>query len=172
MLIIARPRNGWKRCLVHKRLCFCRFTQPGVLRLLTTVQLMGADEVLTQLQAWSIYDQWLSDERVLYLDEPPRPEKLRFEILPSFAMPLGQDWADSYLIAFAQSRRNPTGYIRQHNRAIGRAIQFCYHIPKSFPAGDSEVARSSPLTAPMRRLDLLSNPDLPVVGVPHVVDEG
>jgi len=27
----------------------------GVLRLLTSVQLMGADEVLTQLQAWSIY---------------------------------------------------------------------------------------------------------------------
>jgi uncharacterized protein len=97
-----RSAAQWLEALSgSQRLCFCRFTQPGVLRLLTTIQLMGADEVLTQLQAWSIYDQWLSDERVLYLDEPPSLETSFRDLTQLHAA--RKDWADSYLIAFAQS---------------------------------------------------------------------
>ena len=85
-----------------QRLCFCRFTQLGLLRLLTTAQLMGADEVLTQLQAWGVYDAWLSDERVLFLQEPPDLEKA-FRGLTQLRRASPKDWADSYLISFAQA---------------------------------------------------------------------
>jgi predicted nucleic acid-binding protein len=70
-----------------QRLCFCRRTQLGLLRLPTTAQLMGDDEVLTQVQAWSIYDDWLSDEgccismnRLIW--------KSRFDALPNFVAQL------------------------------------------------------------------------------------
>ncbi|HEY1469200.1 MAG TPA: TA system VapC family ribonuclease toxin [Candidatus Acidoferrum sp.] len=85
-----------------QRLCFCRFTQLGLLRLLTTAQLMGADEVLSQMQAWNVYDEWLSDERAVYLDEPLELEK-SFRALTQLRRAAPKDWADSYLIAFAQS---------------------------------------------------------------------
>jgi len=52
------------------RLFFCRFTQLGLLRLLTAVPVMGKDEVMTQAEAWGAYDRWLQDERVAFLDEP------------------------------------------------------------------------------------------------------
>ena len=53
------------------RLCFCRFTQLSLLRLLTTRAVMGSDEVMTQAQAWNAYDQWFTDARIFFLDEPP-----------------------------------------------------------------------------------------------------
>ena len=49
-------------------LAFCRFTQLGILRLLTTAVVMG-DEVMTQPQAWAAYDRWLQDPRVDFVDE-------------------------------------------------------------------------------------------------------
>ena len=53
---------------------FCRFTQLGLLRLLTTEAVMG-DEVMTQPQAWATYDRWLRDRRVEFVDEPPEMER-------------------------------------------------------------------------------------------------
>jgi toxin-antitoxin system PIN domain toxin len=85
-----------------QRLCFCRFTQLGVLRLLTTAPLMGADEVLTQSQAWNVYDAWISDERVFFLSEPTGLES-SFRRLTQLRHAAPKDWADSYLIAFAES---------------------------------------------------------------------
>ena len=81
------------------RLCFCRFTQIGLLRLLTTEPLMGAD-VLSQAQAWHVYDGWLGDDRILLLDEPPLMEA-PFRALSQQKRPSPKDWADAYLAAFA-----------------------------------------------------------------------
>ena len=52
------------------RFTFCRFTQLGLLRLLTAEAVMG-DEVLTQAAAWKLYDAWLRDDRVAFAPEPP-----------------------------------------------------------------------------------------------------
>jgi hypothetical protein len=41
----------------HASLIFCRFTQLGLLRLLTTEAVMG-DEAMTQPEAWEAYDRW------------------------------------------------------------------------------------------------------------------
>jgi uncharacterized protein len=81
------------------RLCFCRFTQIGLLRLLTTEALMGVD-VLSQVQAWRVYDGWLADERVLLMDEPALMET-SFRALSQQKRSSPKDWADAYLAAFA-----------------------------------------------------------------------
>ena len=78
---------------------FCRFTQLGLLRLLTAETVMR-DEVMTQRQAWAAYDRWLRDPRVELVDEPADVET-RFRALTRLRQPATKDWADSYLAAFA-----------------------------------------------------------------------
>ena len=80
-------------------LIFCRFTQLGLLRLLTAVAVMG-DEVLTQPEAWAAYDRWQQDDRVELMLEPTGLEP-RFRALTRRRNPATKDWADSYLAAFA-----------------------------------------------------------------------
>jgi toxin-antitoxin system PIN domain toxin len=80
-------------------LTFCRFTQLGLLRLLTTEVVMG-DEVMTQPKAWAAYDRWLEDPRVEFAEEPAEIEA-RFRLLTRLRQPATKDWADSYLAAFA-----------------------------------------------------------------------
>lgn len=95
--------HKWFRTLDDDaRLCFCRFTQIGLLRLLTTDAIMGRDKALTQAAAWSIYDRWLEDDRILFLDEPPSMEA-NFRAISKQSRPMPKDWADSYLLAFASS---------------------------------------------------------------------
>ena len=84
------------------RLCFCRITQLSFLRLITTEAVMGRDEVLSQRQAWEVYDRWFEDSRVLFLDEPGNLEK-ELRGLSRQTHPAAKDWADSYLLAFAES---------------------------------------------------------------------
>lgn len=82
-------------------LLFCRFTQLGLLRLLTAEAVMG-DEVMTQPEAWIAYDRWQQDDRVELMNEPAALER-RFRTLTRLASPATKDWADSYLAAFAMS---------------------------------------------------------------------
>lgn len=84
------------------RLFFCRFTQLGLLRLLTLEAVMGLQEVMAQAAAWKTYDRWLQDERIGFLDEPPEIEAA-FRALTQRGQAAPKDWADSYLAAFAQS---------------------------------------------------------------------
>ncbi|HTQ62624.1 MAG TPA: TA system VapC family ribonuclease toxin [Candidatus Solibacter sp.] len=82
------------------RLCFCRFTQLGLLRLLTTDAVMGDDKVLSQAKAWQVYDLWSADDRIHFLEEPSTVEA-SFRSFSSDTRPAPKDWADSYLMAFA-----------------------------------------------------------------------
>jgi len=82
------------------RLCFCRITQLSLLRLLTTEASMGED-ALSQPEAWKVYDHWLEDSRVLLMEEPANLEKA-FRSVSRLPRPAAKDWADSYLLAFAQ----------------------------------------------------------------------
>jgi uncharacterized protein len=84
-------------------LVFCRFTQLGLLRLLTTPAVMG-DEVMTQPQAWAAYDRWLQDPRVTFIGEPAEIEP-RFRSLTRRRQPATKDWADAFLAAFATAGR-------------------------------------------------------------------
>jgi toxin-antitoxin system PIN domain toxin len=82
------------------RLHFCRFTQLGLLRLLTAEAVMGSDDVVTQVEAWSIYDRWLRDARVAFIEEPPGMDR-RFRALSRLKTASPKSWADAYLAAFA-----------------------------------------------------------------------
>lgn len=82
------------------RLGFCRFTQLGLLRLLTAEAVMG-DEVLTQVEAWQVYDSWRQDDRVTMMDEPPGLER-RFRALTRSRQAAPKAWADAYLAAYAE----------------------------------------------------------------------
>jgi len=78
---------------------FCRFTQLGLLRLLTTPAVMGGKPLSMHL-AWKTYDQLLSDERVQFVAEPELIESdLRRFSSGGNASP--KLWADAYLLAFA-----------------------------------------------------------------------
>ena len=81
------------------QLYFCRFTQIGFLRLLTTPAVMG-DQVLSQAAAWKIYDDWLLEGGASYLEEPPSIEGM-FRSFTETRNIAPKDWADSYLAAFA-----------------------------------------------------------------------
>jgi toxin-antitoxin system PIN domain toxin len=80
------------------RLAFCRITQLSLLRLLTTQAVMGP-EVMTQSEAWRIYDGWLDDPRVVFLDEPSGLEQA-FRSNSRRKVPAPKEWADDYLLAF------------------------------------------------------------------------
>jgi len=80
-------------------LCFCRFTQLGLLRLLTNRSAMDAD-VLTQADAWAVYDAFLQTGRTRFIEEPRgidplfRQQTHRLEVST-------KQWADGYLAAFS-----------------------------------------------------------------------
>jgi uncharacterized protein len=80
-------------------LYFCRFTQIGFLRLLTTPAIMGG-EVQSQVGAWKLYDHWLQEGSASYLEEPASVEPT-FRSFSHSRNVAPKDWADSYLAAFA-----------------------------------------------------------------------
>jgi toxin-antitoxin system PIN domain toxin len=84
------------------RVYFCRVTQVGLLRLLTTAAVMGDDEALTQPEAWIAYDKLAEDVRIRFLPEPEviDPE---FRDASQLPQPACKAWSDQYLIAFARS---------------------------------------------------------------------
>jgi len=82
-------------------LCFCRLTQLGFLRLLTTPAVMG-NRVLSQAAAWQVYDDWLEHGRAAYVEEPSSIERV-FRSLSQSQQSAPKDWADSYISAFAQA---------------------------------------------------------------------
>jgi uncharacterized protein len=83
------------------RIGFCRFSQISLLRLLTTRAIMK-DDTMTQVEAWSAYDRWLDDDRVVFLGEPPNLE-IRFRMMSQPSHPDSKLWADAYLAAFASA---------------------------------------------------------------------
>lgn len=58
----------WLQAIEQDHVAFCRVSELGFLRLLTNAHVMG-DDVLSPSQAWSIYDEWRSDDRIIFLSE-------------------------------------------------------------------------------------------------------
>ena len=94
--------NDWFESLDgDARFCFCRITQLGLLRLLSAEAVMG-DDVLSQSEAWVVYDTWLKDDRAQLMDEPPGIETwFRTRTRSRHASP--KVWGDAYLAAFAEA---------------------------------------------------------------------
>ena len=82
-----------------QELVFCRITQIGFLRLLTT-DAVARHETLSQTQAWAAYDKWLEEGGCVYLEEPLGID-FQFREFADRDVPSPKEWADSYLAAFA-----------------------------------------------------------------------
>lgn len=81
-------------------IAFSRFTQIGLLRLLTTAAVMNG-RPLTMSQAWRVYDRLRADGRVSLLSEPEAIEPV-FRRQASAGHVSPKQWADAYLLAFTQ----------------------------------------------------------------------
>jgi uncharacterized protein len=81
---------------------FCRFTQMGFLRLMTTQSVAGA-HVLNQRQAWAAYDRWIVESDCIFEEEPFGLE-VEFRGFADRTKPNPKEWADSYLAAFAAAK--------------------------------------------------------------------
>ena len=80
---------------------FCRHTQLGLLRLLTNEKVMG-DQRRTHLQAWGDYLQLLSQNLVIYREEPEGVGDV-LEALCKLGGSSPNFWTDAYLAAFAKA---------------------------------------------------------------------
>lgn len=92
----------WAETIGNVRpVCFCRVTQIGLLRMLTTREAMR-DDVMTQAGAWSSYDLFFRNPNIRMVEEPTgfdrrfRDHTERDEISPKL-------WADGYLAAFVEA---------------------------------------------------------------------
>lgn len=91
-------RRWWKE--EEGSIAFCRLTQLGFLRLMTTAAAMDG-KPLTIAQAWRVYDRLYDDDRVTFVSEPPEVEKrFREKAVGRDASP--KMWADAWLLAMAQ----------------------------------------------------------------------
>jgi toxin-antitoxin system PIN domain toxin len=84
-------------------LIFSRFTQLGLLRLLTNQAAMG-ERALTVGKAWTVWDRWLGDPRVELHPESRDLDAAFRETTGSFsARAASKAIGDCYLLAFAKA---------------------------------------------------------------------
>jgi toxin-antitoxin system PIN domain toxin len=82
-------------------IAFCRLTQLGFLRLMTTAAVMDG-KPLTMTEAWRVHDRLYDDDRVTFIAEPPEVDKLfREKVSRRTASP--KVWADAWLLAVAHA---------------------------------------------------------------------
>ena len=82
-------------------LVFCRVTQLGLLRLLSNPAIMG-DDAVDRSQAWRLFDQLRSDERVMWAEEPDGLDAV-WRAISARDDKSHRLWTDDYLAAFAQA---------------------------------------------------------------------
>ena len=82
-------------------LVFCRHTQLGMFRLLSTAAVMQED-ALSQPQCWQIFDQWIESDQAVFAQEPLGIESA-LRINTQISSPSPKAWADAYLAAFAEA---------------------------------------------------------------------
>jgi uncharacterized protein len=92
----------WMRLLPgDAKLVFSRYTQIGLLRLLSNAAVMG-DQTLVLRKAWSVYDRWLRDPRVEFYPEPRGMDAAFRSTMEPFAARPASTWVgDAWLLAYA-----------------------------------------------------------------------
>jgi toxin-antitoxin system PIN domain toxin len=91
----------WYQSLNEERLCFCRHTQLGVLRLLCNRAVMQ-EETLSAQEAWRLYESAYDDSSVRFIGEEDARSIDRSLKLESHAKrPARLDWSDTYLLSFS-----------------------------------------------------------------------
>jgi toxin-antitoxin system PIN domain toxin len=96
--------RAWVNALASDdRLLFSRYTQIGLLRLLTNQAVMG-NRTLALHQGWAVYDSWIAHPRVEFCPEPEQVERsFRLFTTPFASKPASKWVGDCWLLAFAQA---------------------------------------------------------------------
>jgi uncharacterized protein len=99
-------------------IAFCRVTQMGFLRLLTSPKAMGKD-ALTVGQAWDFLDGLRNQQKFIFADEPSNLElEWRSPTHGRHSIATGS-WTDAYLAAFAAT----AGYtLATFDRGLARRV--------------------------------------------------
>ncbi|MFZ0393588.1 MAG: TA system VapC family ribonuclease toxin [Terracidiphilus sp.] len=82
------------------QIAFCRLSQLGFLRLVTTAAVMDG-KPLGISEAWRVYDRFYEDDRVTFVHEP-REAELRFREKAAGRTASPKIWADAWMLAIAQ----------------------------------------------------------------------
>jgi len=115
--------RNWFEPLGPDQALFCRLTQLAFLRLLTNPRVMGRD-VVSQRQAWRVFDRMMSDARVAFFAEPPDVEAA-FRRRTQSAHPATHSWSDAYLAAVAVTGRMAVATLDQ-GFAGANGVEVCY----------------------------------------------
>jgi toxin-antitoxin system PIN domain toxin len=95
----AIARRWWNSS--SGQIAFCRLSQLGLLRLLTTAAVMK-DKPLSFDAAWHVYDELLADDRVVFSPENSRVDTL-FRTIATGPASAPKVWADAWLLAVAEA---------------------------------------------------------------------
>jgi uncharacterized protein len=109
----AAARRWWES--ETGSIVFCRFTQLGFLRLMTTSAAMDG-KPLTMRQAWRVHDRLFEDERVGFVPEPAGVEA-HFRRYTSGRTASPKTWADAWLLATAEASE---GKLITFDRALAK----------------------------------------------------
>jgi hypothetical protein len=97
----AQAWNWFNSLPAGATLIFARYTQVGLIRLLTNESMMRS-EALTLRKAWSVYDQWMDDPHVDFFPEPRGLDATFRQVTAPFAnRAASQLVGDCYVLAFA-----------------------------------------------------------------------
>jgi predicted nucleic acid-binding protein len=108
---------GWlSRQPADRKLIFSRYTQLGLLRLLTNSAVMG-DAAPTLRKASGVYDRWLEDPRVEFYPEPRDRDAASREITKPFA---SQQTSKGGRRLLPAGERNPASGYAGHLRPCAR----------------------------------------------------
>jgi uncharacterized protein len=104
----SHSANAWNWMATlpkDRKLIFSRYTQIGLLRLLTNKSIMGS-QAMTVRKAWSVYDRWLEDPRVEFYPEPRTLDTaFRLATSPYSERPASNAIGDCFLLAFSKELR-------------------------------------------------------------------
>ncbi len=81
---------------------FCRATQQGLVRLLTTTEVLAGYGIppLTNREAWAVVESFMADERIAFTNEPTGVEEA-WKTMALCETNSPKLWMDAWLAAFA-----------------------------------------------------------------------
>jgi toxin-antitoxin system PIN domain toxin len=98
----------WTKALpADTRLLFSRYTQLGLLRLLTNGAVMG-DETLNLRRAWAVFDRWMEDPRVEFYPDPRNIDAEFRRATAPFASKPASKWVGDCWVFASGSANNAT----------------------------------------------------------------
>lgn len=88
---------------IPESIFFCRTTQQGLVRLLTTAEVLGGYGLapLTNREAWAVMETFMKDDRIALANEPPGIEEA-WRSLAAGDTSSPKLWMDAWLAAFAR----------------------------------------------------------------------